>query len=556
MKYGVWFGRLASALCLAGLLGCEKELGGRKVASLPDVLFISLDTLGAKHMSLYEYGRPTTPELDAFAADAVVFENVWANAPWTLPSYLSQFSGLYPEAFRLDGKDPIGDLSGGGPRFRLPDERHTLAEAFLDAGYRTAAWIDTPWLGAASGVVQGFEELDLSPALKPLGTRGDGLSGIAPRVLDWWAEENEGPSFAFVHAIDVHSPYAISERAPRSLPGEPYRPPKETVALTHVGGMYDTLHVHALQPSDHAEGARQIGDAVETRELSDRYDRGIAGADALLGELLAELDERHLLDNTIVLISSDHGEALGEHGWYFDHALVHEPTLSVPLIVRMPKRDRERGAVGRVTIPVQLVDLFPTLAELCGLNPEEKNLVGTSLAELLFAPTQAQEPRTLFAQGTMHEAAAVRRGPWKLVRRNHSETGLQTLVSDPRGLALLGGRDPSLFEGDWDVGDLLRKPGALEALRPHDQALREALGGWQLELFHLIDDPGEQNNLVFERPELAAELEAELLGFLDVVKAQRDDNRKFLESTGGTLSATERLRLIELGYLSAGRLPD
>lgn len=505
-------------------------------------------------MSLYGYERPTTPALEAFAGDAVVFEHAWSNAPWTLPSYLSQFSGLYPDAFRRDSADqkPIVE----GPRFRLPEEHHTLAEAFLDAGYRTAAWIDTPWLGPASGFPQGFEAVDLSAALAPLGSPNDGLAGIGPKVLDWWGVESRQPSFAFVHAIDIHSPYATSLRAPNSLPGDPQTPPRESVVLTHTGGMYNTVHRHALQAKDYEEQPRQAGDLVPTRELADRYDRGIAGADALLGELLADLDARGSLDNTIVIVSSDHGEALGEDDWYFDHALVHEPTLHVPLVVRMPRRDRERGAVGRVATPVQLVDLFPTLVDLCGLEPEEEDLVGTSLADLLLDPSSAREPETLFAQGTMHLAATVRRGDWKLVRRDHAETGLQTLVSDRRGLELLFERERTLFEGEPDVGDLLRMEGALQALRPYDELLRETLGGWELELYNVAEDPDERNNLVSTHPELVAELEAWLLGTLGQVDAQRAENQALLEAAGGALSAMEQKRLIELGYLSAETLPE
>ena len=553
--------RRAAALlaCAAWFAACDRdgsEPGGFRagpVADPPDVLFVSLDTLGARHLSLYGYPRPTSPALDAFASDAVVFEQAWANAPWTLPSYLSQFSGLYPDAFRRDGAGDREGLPGGGPRFRLPEERLTLAEAFLEAGYRTAAWIDTPWLGLGSGFQQGFESVDLSAALAPLGTPQDGLEGLLPKVTGWWAEESHRPSFAFVHAIDVHAPYALSAHAPDSLPGEPFVPPRDEVALTDVGGMYDTVHRHVLLKRDLEGRELSAGDAVGTRELADRYDRGIAGVDRLLGELLETLDADGLLDDAVVIVSSDHGEALGHHDWYFDHALVHEATLHVPLVVRMPRAERIEGARGRVAATVQLVDLFPTLAELCGLEEAPSDLEGRSLVRWLHDPAgpESGEREPVLAQGTMHVAAAVRLGRWKLVRRDLSQSGLQTLASHPRGLAVLAEREPALFAAEPAVADLLAREGALAALLPHHQALSEALGSWTTELYDLERDPEELADVAAEHDDVVQELQAVLLERLARIDAQRAVHLRWLAGDGGQLDELERERLIELGYLDA-----
>ncbi|HEX6134255.1 MAG TPA: sulfatase [Longimicrobiales bacterium] len=335
-------------------------------AASPNVLIIILDTVRGENMSLYGYARPTTPALERHAADAAVFDRAIATAPWTLPTHGTLLTGLY-----------AGE-TGGDFLVPISHSARSLPEAFQARGYRTAGFVAnllyTSW---ESGLARGFQEYQdyrTSPRLvlthSVIGQTGlvNGLLDArspralwrtlrraqlsvsrlpadipvaAPEITDaflsWQAQIEERPFFAFLNYFDAHGPY---------------RAPPELVARF--------------------DGAR---------DARNRYDAAIAFLDMELDRLLGEMDRRGVLDNTIVVITGDHGELFGEHGLNGHANALFLPLLRVPLLIRYP-----RSVPGgmRITSPVTLRDVPATVLALAGIS-SDSGFPGTSLTNLWMA---------------------------------------------------------------------------------------------------------------------------------------------------------------------------
>lgn len=345
--------RLGERRALAGL---PSGPGGR-----PNVLLLLLDTQRADHLSLYGYGRPTSPALTAFAAEAVRYANASAPSSWTLPSHAGMFTG-----------QPLHQHRAGILRRPYLDGRFpTVAEALRDAGYGTGGFVaNTFWVGRQTGLARGFTHFE-----DFYGTVGDALARTtlgrrlayevlprfgwtampgrkwAPRLnrdlLAWLDGLGDRPFFAFVNYFDVHAPLA---------PPPPY--------AGRFGG--DTTAGTAREIDIGAIGATmQLPPPERLEALRNAYDESILSLDAALGELFAALRARGLLENTLVIITSDHGESWGEHGMiYHGHSLYQEQT-SVPLVVRWPG-GRHGGRV--ITTPVGVTQVPATVLDALGLG--------------------------------------------------------------------------------------------------------------------------------------------------------------------------------------------
>jgi arylsulfatase A-like enzyme len=334
----------------------------RTTEDAPNVLLVILDTVRAASMTFHGYGRNTTPELSRRATEGVVFEHAYTTAPWTLPSHAGMFTGHFPSALSTDWRSPF-------------DRRHpTLAEAFAERGYRTGGFVAnhfyTSW---ESGLTRGFDHYEdyrstpkqvlLSTSLTQTRlfwgllqspTAGDRFRALlrmnlspltmwtsdrksAPVTVDqflrWQSSLGDRPFFAFLNLYDAHLPYA---------PPAPF------------GAMFDG-------------GRTQL----------DRYDGSIAYADRALGEMFDELARRGVLDRTIVVVSSDHGEGFGEHGLSGHGKSLYRTELHVPLLMRYPSRV---PAGTRVPTAVSLRDLPATLLDLSGQGAIASRFPGRSLS--------------------------------------------------------------------------------------------------------------------------------------------------------------------------------
>lgn len=372
---------------LLSIAGCSRESGGGPPANL---VLVTLDTVRADRLGAYGYAAAETPWLDRLAREGVRFEQASAQVPLTLPSHATILSGLLPPHHGLRNNG-IGTF---------PEGPATLATLLSGAGYRTGAFVGAFVLDRRFGLGHGFEVYDDEVHRDP--GAGRVLEAERPgrevmdRALAWLDQEPapQGtaakPFFLWIHLYDAHAPY---------VPPSPWR------------------ERHPGRP----------------------YDGEIASVDEQVGRLLQELQQRGLAERTVVAVTADHGEGLGDHGEQTHGLLLYEPTLRVPLLVRGP--GLPAGTVVRT--PVSLVDLAPTLAGLLGRGlpaPPGRSLDGRDLATAL---RQGDEPAPADVYAETRYPAVFGWSPLAALRR--------------RDLKYLAAPRPELY-------DLARDPGEAKNL--------------------------------------------------------------------------------------------
>ncbi len=344
----------------------------------PNVLLITLDTVRAANLSVYGYARQTTPQIERFSKQGVVFAEALSTAPWTLPSHASMFTGHWPHELSTDHETPLDDA--------FP----TLAEYLRDRGYATAGFVaNLKYVGAGSGLSRGFARYeDYSPSIGEVASSSTLVRTIADnfrlrrliqndehlnritadelntRALGWMGAQSDAPFFAFLNYFDAHEPY---------LPPPPF---DRQFGPGRAHGRHSPLHHWLWNP---AVRHRPFDDADRQEEI-DAYDGGLAHLDAAVGRLLDRLDQQGILANTLVVITSDHGEEFGEHGVYEHGYSLYRPSVHVPLIV-IPPRGADGGAPASISTPVSLRDLAATVVDMVGLG-EGAPFPGYSLAGL------------------------------------------------------------------------------------------------------------------------------------------------------------------------------
>ncbi len=513
------------------------------------IVFLSVDTLSARHMSLYGYSRPTTPALERLAEESVVFEQCVANSSWTVPSYLSQFTGLLPEASRVDSTD-WSPTTTAWDRFQLAPSRTSLAELMRAAGYRTVAIVDNHWLTQIHGVRQGFDSFDAQPARINITDTAGGMQLVFERaleVLDRW--DTRRPLFLFLQVLDVHGPYVTVPPWRGRLASEELGPLVPVVGNYNeaVGTVQQYLVEAELRPED------PIPEAVHVNPLHDAYDEKVLELDSRLERLIEELERRGLFEQALFVLSADHGESTLDGGFYFRHKSVHSSTTHVPLLMRLPA-SRQGGR--RVEGVVQLLDLYPTLAEFAGLEPSLLDVHGQSLVPALEGRALRSRPAVIEVD-YLGQRSVVHDG-WKLiVNRPWKATRLDTLLTLPRYWRQFREFAP-------EAATELAGQHGLDAPPPYDVArfeqferrnrnLREAFKAYleqrgpDFELYDLRADPNEADNLADRHPERVVELSQ----LLSVAAAESDFARAEVaqDAVEVELDESARRELVRLGYL-------
>jgi arylsulfatase A-like enzyme len=311
------------------------------------VILISLDTVSAEHLSLYGYHRDTTPELEALAGSAVVFDHAYVQLPGTLPSHMSMMTGLYPDQHGVFPPSGVLDPAIG-----------TLAEAFRAGGFRTAGFTEGGFVSGRFGFSRGFEIYTEDRVLV-----WTGGNHVFEKGLEHLARVGpEERFFMFLHTYAAH---------------DPYTPPKECRSLYWEGPPPEDVPLSASRVlTDHNNGW-QLVTRLQAEYYASQYDAEIRCLDAVVGDFVRQVGELGLLDDTTLVITSDHGEEFLQHGM-MAHEQVYNENLHVPLLVRPPGGTEGR----RVSEIVESIDIAPTLLELAGLEPMP-GIPGRSLVPLL-----------------------------------------------------------------------------------------------------------------------------------------------------------------------------
>lgn len=382
------FGLLVASLT-PGCTGGEEVQRAREAAdaytTAPNVILVSIDTLRADRLSLYGHSRPTSPELEGLARDAVVFERFYQNGGGTLPSHMTMMTSLRPTVHRLSPQAPG----------RLPDARVTLAEQLRAEGYTTAAWVDGGWVRGQFGFDQGFDSFD---------EEAGGFRHILPKAKRWIWKHRDEPFFVFLHTYDVHSQ---TGQLPYSCPGDFPASFTSVGASTFDGcrsGRCATQLLTWLNEEIQA-GSADPGEYFSSSELEfirALYDGCIRYADHELGRLVSFLRDLEIYDRTLIVVTSDHGEELLDHGLFLHTQGGYEELARVPLIMKFPQSAHGGKRVGHLAA---MVDLMPTVLEIAGVavNPEAQ---GLSLLPAVVEDTSVRSLVTIYS--------TVRTLRWKL----------------------------------------------------------------------------------------------------------------------------------------------
>ena len=500
------------------------------LADRPPVIFISVDTLTARHMSLYGYERETTPSLEQFAKRATVFERCWANAPWTVPSYMSQFTGLNSAAFFNPSKTGTADWI-----LSLPEKHWTMAEYFQEAGYRTAAFIDNPNILADRGFDQGFDLYDDTATKLDHRHVGGGIDHITPLALDWLDQGPEGqPDFLFFQVLDVHGPYVSAGKFEGFFEGTPSPVPSATVPVALNDELIFGAIPHYIAQPVLEEGQVEVDSAVLVQD----YDEGIRAMDAALGKLLARLHVSGVLDEAVVIISADHGESMGEHDSYFHHVINRGELLHVPLLIKLPGQTEGKRVQGNA----QLIDLLPTMLELADL-PDPGGLHGQSLVPALEGATLESAPSLSF--NFFQGSESIVEGDWKLLVTDPTLENSKVVgyLSAPRTRDWLLGLYPNSKDKVFGTAALPTSVIAKADQKGLYQAVERELRGPFFELYNIAKDPGELTDLADQRPDLVESLWQRLQEVREVARSRhiRVDHVQELD-------AEAQAQLDKLGY--------
>ena len=395
--------------------GCEnKDDAATRAPQPPNIILVSIDSLRADHLGCYGYERPTSPTIDRLAAEGVRFDNAISPSSWTLPAHAAMFTGLYNSAHAI--------VDTG---MRLADEHLTLAEQLSAGGYATVGFFGGPHLHPTFGLAQGFAEY--FNCMMPLLEMGDEaevpdeshhLSHVditGPRTIEKlsaWLEtaKLERPLFLFLHLWDVHYDYI---------------PPSRYVE------MFDSDYGGDVTAENYMRNGA-INPNMTARDLEHvvaLYDGEIRFTDDNLERMLAALGRHGRLDNTLIVITSDHGDEFFEHGWKGHQRTLFEEMVRVPLIMHWPGA-LESGLI--VEDQVRLIDLLPTLLSLAGVRLGSE-VQGRDLSPLLRGETLPAQSALCELLVDDRDYHALRTNAWKVVLdRPRKRAFFYDLRADPR----------------------------------------------------------------------------------------------------------------------------
>jgi choline-sulfatase len=407
-----------------------------------NVLLISIDTCRADHLGCYGYPLDTTPNIDAIAGEGIVFEHAISPLPYTLPAHCSMLTGTLPPYHGVfDNSD-----------YKLGEGNVTLAELLKKQGFSTAGFVSSFILDSRFGLGQGFDfyDDDFEEASNTMDINQQTGGETTRDVIEWLRTHKDEKNFIFLHYYDPHFTYE---------PPEPFAskfrnvPPPENVRTRF----------------------EQV--------LFDGYAGEIAYTDHCIGQVIDKLRELGLYDSTMIIITSDHGEMLGQHGEGFHGYFVYEPAIRVPLIFKLPRLSKHK----RIKSTVGLVDIVPTVCSVLGID--------------LSTPIQGQDLSPCFDSD------------WKPASDRH--LFCQSL-------------EPTKYNANSLLGVVTDRYKYIKTTRS--------------ELYDLVEDPDELNNIVVGQADRSQTMETKLHQILQETTRSKEDGKEQLDNQ-------TRERLESLGYI-------
>lgn len=474
-----WLAGLALVLGAGLYWSCSEgestDSGARERDEPLHVLLIVIDTLRADHLSCYGYWRETSPNIDAIASRGVKFTKHISQCSWTAPSMVTMMTGQRVNAPRLD----------------IPEDRPTLAELFKDAGFRTGAWVANELLTPTMGFSRGFErwtgEQEWHSTKPP---------GRLDAIVEWIEETKDEDSFTWVHFTDPHDPYEPEVELRTGLPGK--------------------LSEYQQRIIDEAAQANGLGDTIPDQsqriaKLVGLYDDEIITVDRKVRGLLLALQQNGGLDNTIVVITSDHGECLWERPESDGRVASQDPHRGGPAQIEHLLKQTHGDFVYQELVNVPLIIMAPSL---------EKGQVIDTVVEAVHLPT------------TLLELAGV------------DVEGVDTMI----GKDLFGRDAPAGAYTMTKLGEAFISPDGWKLIEP--TPLGEKTFGQELQLYDLNSDPKELVNLAAERDDRLQELRTQMKERRETAMPPpdlADQQRKMRE---------QEQALKDLGYIGGGHLDD
>lgn len=421
------------------------------------VIFISIDTLRADHLGCYGYHRNTSPNIDRLAKEGIVFENAYPSDVPTQPSFTSMFTGLRGIETGVVSHSETENLSERIPCFPEILAKNNVTTAAVSTLYMMRRWFARGYrcyMNPVAGQNSRLQQVDAEE--------------INAMALPWMEENKDKDFFMFIHYWDPHNLY---------LPPEAYR------RLFYQGDendpedhSLDKLKTQPIWPfvKMHLDAIKKGVTDIEYIEA--QYDGEIRYTDDNIGGLLEFVEDSGISEETTIILTSDHGESLGEHDFYFDHHGVYETTVHVPLIIRHPE-DGMEGA--RIKDMVQsTLSIAPTVLNLFGLEVTE-NMEGKNLIKI--AKGEEEGDKEIHINTCIWTAKrAIRRGRWKLIK--------------------------TIEKAFWDTPET--------------------------ELFDVESDPQEMSNLADSRPDEVDELELRMHRWLENKLGKKQDPLRVIVSTG------------------------
>jgi arylsulfatase A-like enzyme len=466
----------------------KSELINRKK---PNILFLTVDALRADSLSCYGYKEIKTPSIDSVAGKGVLFTNTIAQSSWTLPSFASMLTSLYPSVHGAQKKQSKKMNSC----YQINKNTILMQEILKDIGYSTHAFIYNSVISSAYGFTRGFDDFFniyrelvkqkrkrsakflwrdiISFDKNKIAVDENNVIALTQNVINWLESNTKQPFFLWVHYLDPHSPY------------ERYK--TYGVNPSYTGRLKDIEFVRGLL-FDHLKTGRHNLTPSDKDYLKTIYDEEILFVDENIGLILKKLTELNLIDNTLIIFSSDHGEEFWEHDDYNHGHSLYRELVHIPLILQLP------GALPqgtRINSQVRAIDIMPTILGMLGVK-HKLNIQGKSLLPLIKGEEMGN--RTAFSESLFffEERKSIRTGKYNFIYFTDSQ---------------------------------------------------------KKELYDLESDPWELENIVDERPEVAYDLQNKLLDFMKDCRNIANTLGTEKHSKPVKLDEESKQRLKALGYL-------